>query len=196
MTRRIRSIAVIAAVLLPALMLGGWLLSEQVPVWTAPQAWWVTPADAPAACAAAATLTAYRAVRSGEAPAVTPADALNRAEKALEWGYRLGAPPERASDPLLVRGQFGGESRLAWMIAAQIDVGGSIVYIDALSGETISLIAAAAPNAACPFDVRGALVDMARSRTFALFAGYVALVIGGALIVLIMGRLRSRQRIR
>ena len=55
----IRRFAILVALLIPAVLLGAWLLSEQLPVWTTPQPWWITPADAPAACAAVGTLTAY-----------------------------------------------------------------------------------------------------------------------------------------
>jgi hypothetical protein len=177
-----------AALLIPALILGALLLAEQLPVWTAPQAWWITPADAPAACAAVGALTAYRAVRSDETPAIAPAEALKRATKVIQQQYNLPVPPQRFSDPLLISGTFDGETRLAWLITAALDVGGTVVYLDAAAGEPLAVIAAVTPNAACPFDVRGALVDMARSRVFLLFAGYSGIALIGGIIVLITRR--------
>jgi hypothetical protein len=51
--------------------------------------------------------------------------------------------------------------------------------VDAADGGVIypGLIAAAPsdPASACPFDVRGALVDLVRSPAFLLFAGYIGL---------------------
>ncbi len=191
----IRRLAVIVALLIPAVILGAWLLSEQLPVWTAPQQWWITPADAPAACAAVGTLTAYGATRVNETPAVPPAEALNRAEKAIQWQYQLPAPPERFSDPLLVRGRFNAEQRTAWLITAALDVGGSIVYLDAATGDPLAVIAAVSPNATCAFDLRGVLVDMARSRAFLLFAGYVGVLIIGGVALLISRQIRKRRSI-
>lgn len=191
----IKCLAAIVALLIPAVLLGAWLLSEQLPVWTAPQPWWITPADAPAACAAVGTLTAYRASRVNDTVAVTSAEALNRAEKALTWQYQLTAPPERFSDPLLVRGTFDGEPRTAWLITAALDVGGSIVYLDATTGDPLAIVAAVTPNAACPFDLRGTLVDMARSRAFQLFAGYVGLLVVGTVALLVIRVLRKRRAV-
>lgn len=184
----IRRLALIAAVLIPALVLAAWLLTEQLPVWTAPQSWWVTPADAPAACAAVGTLTAYHATRSSETPSVPPAEASNRAEKVIQWQYRLPLPPDRLSNPLLISGTFDGETRLAWMITAALDNGGSVAYLDAGTGDPLAVIAALTPNAVCPFDLRGALVDMARSRAFLLFAGYVGVAIMGTILVWVIRR--------
>ncbi|MBK8029907.1 MAG: hypothetical protein IPK17_10440 [Chloroflexi bacterium] len=189
----IKRLTAIVALLLPAVILGTWLLSEQLPVWTAPQQWWITPADAPAACAAVGTLTAYRAARVNDTVPVTPAEALNRAEKALQWQYQLTAPPERFSDPLLVRGTFDGEPRTAWLITAALDVGGSLVYLDATTGDPLAIVAAVTPNTACPFDLRGTLVDMARSRSFQLFAGYLGVLVVGAVALQIIRVVRKRQ---
>lgn len=191
----IKRLAAIVALLIPAVILGAWLFSEQLPVWTAPQQWWISPADAPAACAAVGTLTAYRASRVNDTVAVTPAEALNRADKALTWQYQLAAPPERFSAPLLVRGTFDGEPRTAWLITTALDVGGSIVYLDATTGEPLAIVAAVTPNATCPFDLRGTLVDMARSRAFQLFAGYVGLLVVGAVVLLVMRVLRQRRAV-
>lgn len=191
----IKRLAAIVALLIPAVLLGAWLLSEQLPVWTAPQPWWITPADAPAACAAVGTLTAYGATRINDTVAVTPAEALNRAEKALTWQYQLAAPPERFSDPLLVRGTFDGAPRTAWLITAALDVGGSVVYLDATTGDPLAIVAAVTPNAACPFDLRGTLVDMARSQSFQLFAGYVGLLVVGAVALLVMRVLLKRRAV-
>ena len=177
------------------MILGAWLLSEQLPVWTAPQSWWISPTDAPAACAAVGTLTTYGATRVNETPTVPPAEALNRAEKAIQWQYQLPAPPERLSDPLLVRGSFNAEQRTAWLITAALDVGGSIVYLDATTGDPLAVIAAVSPSATCPFDLRGALVDMARSRAFLLFAGYVGVVVVGGAALLIWRLTRKRHAV-
>lgn len=183
----IRRLALSVAALLPAVILGGWLLAEQLPLWTAPRYWWITPADAPAACAAIGTLTTYSATRSNATPAVSAAEARSRAEKVLQWQYNLPVPPERFSDPLLLSGTFNGDRRLAWLITAALDVGGSVIYVDAATGDPLAVIAAVTPNAACPFDLRGALVNMARSRAFLLFAGYSGIVIG-----LLLRRFRRR----
>jgi hypothetical protein len=191
----IKRLTAIVALLLPAVILGTWLLSEQLPVWTAPQSWWLTPTDAPAACAAVGTLTAYRAARVNDTVPVTPAEALNRAEKALTWQYQLAAPPEHFSDPLLVRGTFDGEPRTVWLITAALDVGGSLVYLDATTGDPLAIVAAVTPNAACPFDLRGTLVDMARSRSFQLFAGYLGLLVVAGVALLIIRVIRKRRAI-
>lgn len=187
----IRRLALLAVLLLPAVILGVWLLTEQLPAWTAPRYWWITPLDAPAACAALATLTAYHAARIEEATAVSATEALKRAEKAIQWQYNLPVPPERTSDPLLVSATIDGEAHRAWLITAALEVGGTVVYLDAETGDPLAHIAAVTPNAACQFDVRSALVDMARSRAFLLFAGYVGALMAGGVVWLVIGRLRK-----
>ncbi|MBE2271307.1 MAG: hypothetical protein IAE80_23940, partial [Anaerolinea sp.] len=44
-----RRALIAVVILIPALILGARLLTEQLPIWTAPQQWWL-PTDAPAAC--------------------------------------------------------------------------------------------------------------------------------------------------
>lgn len=183
-----RRALIAVVILIPALILGARLLTEQLPIWTAPQQWWL-PTDAPAACAAVGSMSAYRAVRSNETPAIPAVEAVRRAEKVIAWQY-FTAGDVPMSEPLLISGMFDGETRLAWVITAALSTaesgGGTVIYVDAATGDPLAVVAALSPNAACPFDLRGALVDLVRSQAFLLFAGYAGavMVAGAALLVI------------
>lgn len=189
------------ALLLPVLVIGGWLGAEQLPVWTqirhdsirAPGG-----GSAPAACEAASLLRQWdaRLIAPGGLPS---GQAVERARAALA-AQGVPVPDDgQYSLPVGAEAAFDGRRRAIWLVTFALDAPrhdehgialpgpAALVVIDADAGSVIhaGLIAAspADPASACPFDVRGALVDLVRSPAFLLLAGYTgltAVVLAGA----------------
>jgi hypothetical protein len=114
-----RRLLVIAALMLPALLLGGWLIWEQWPIWNAPQPNWL-PEGAPGVCAAVASLRVLNAERAGDQAEVTPLEARKLADRLTQHLYDLDAPPAYA-EPVLVRADFPNVGRrLAWLYTAAL----------------------------------------------------------------------------
>jgi hypothetical protein len=181
------------ALLLPALLIGGWLGAEQLPVWTQIRYEAIRTPDggsAPAACEAAALLRQWDA-RHIDPGGITPQQAIARARAGLAV-QGLDAPQDTVhSLPIGAEIALNGQRRAIWLITFALDAPrrdaygialpgpAALVVVDAADGGVIypGLIAAAPPDpaSACPFDVRGALVDLVRSPAFLLFAGYIGL---------------------
>lgn len=209
---------VVALLLLPAVVLGGWLLSEQLPALLEPQWWWIGAngsGGAPAACEAASSLRLYSGERAlFEQPTVSADAAKTAADQFIAAHYASGDAAEAAapidySVPSLFRATLDGERRLVWLYTARIasshvatlpgtDMPGAavIVYLDANTGEALQGLSAAGASdaeAMCPFPLRDWAVAAARSTAFMTFAGYVGLLL--VLGVFVTGwRLISRRR--
>lgn len=171
---RLRRVFAASLIVLPALILLGWLIAAQFPIWTAPQPDWFAP-DTPGVCAAVAALQTYNAVRAGDTPAVSSAEAVKRAAAVVERHYRQTAAA--VSNPLLVRARFPDGERLAWLLTAQLERGAAVTYIDAQTGEPLALITALSPANDCILNVRRALIDAVKSPPFLLLAGYIVLLV-------------------
>lgn len=187
--QRLRRFVTASLIVLPALILLGWLIAAQLPVWTAPQPDWFAP-NTSGVCAAVASLQTYNAVRANDTPTVAAAEAVEHAAALVERHY-----PESAaavSDPLLVRARFADGDRLAWLITAQIAEGGAAVtYIDAQTGEPLALITALSPASDCSLNVRRALTDAVKSPPFLLLAGYIVLLVVLFGLILLVRRVRT-----
>lgn len=202
-----RRLLIVVLISLPAFVLGGWLLSEQLPILLAPQWWWIganTPGGAPAACEAATSLRLYDGERVlFEQPSVSPEDARRAADQIIAEHYAIDdedAIPIEYGGPSLFRATLNGERRLVWLYTARImtshvatlpgtDMTGAavIVYLDANTGDVLALLSAVGAGAAevmCPFPLRDWAVAAVRSTPFLALAGYVGLLLiaGVALI--------------
>jgi len=210
----VNRLRLLAALLLPALVLGGGVVSQQFPVWMAIGYDDFRAADggiAPAACEAASLLPTLDA-RPASGGTVTAEAALALAQTAI--AARIPQPPAapRFSVPTLYILPADGGRRV-WVITAALDTPridpygvalpgpAALLLIDADSGaivrSAVSASSPADPAAACPFDVRGALVDMVRSPMFLLLAGYsalTALLLSGAGIVRLVQHRRAGKR--
>lgn len=202
------------ALLLPVLLIGGWLGVEQLPVWTQIRHEAIRAPDgssAPAACEAASLLRQWDArltVPSG----IAPEQALERARAALA-AQGLDVPQDGPrSLPIGAEIALDGQRRAIWLLTFGLDAPrrdahgialpgpAALVVLDAADGGAIysGLIAAspADPASACPFDVRGALVDLVRSPAFLLLAGYIgltAIVLTGAALFWWMRRRKGAR---
>ncbi len=187
--RRLIAASLIA---IPALILLGWLIAVQLPVWTAPQPDWFAP-DTPGVCAAVASLHTYNAVRANDTPTIAGAEAVEQAAALVERHYTQSAAA--VSSPLLVRARFADGERLAWLLTAQLETGAAVTYIDAQTGEPLALITALSPSPAqdCALNVRRALIDAVKSPPFLLLAGYLALLVVLFIVKQIARRARTRE---
>jgi hypothetical protein len=105
-----RRLLIVVVLMLPALVLGGWLIAEQLPIWNAPQPGWL-PEGAPGVCEAVASLRVFNASRVNDSAAITRLEARKRADRLTQHQYDLDALPTYA-EPMLVRGDFhGGAAR-------------------------------------------------------------------------------------
>lgn len=215
MTRR--SLLVILTI--PVLVFGGWLLSQQLPILLAPQWWWISassPDGAPAACEAAISLRLYDGERVlFEQPTIS-SDAAKAAADRIIVEHYSGIEDETVSaraygGPSLFLATLDGERRLVWVVTARIEnshVAGmpgmempgaaAVVYVDANTGEPLSLLSAVGAGnapAMCPFPLRDWAVEMVRSTPFLALAGYVGLlvVLGIAIVAYRIVRRRSPQ---
>lgn len=184
----------------PALGLVGWFVYEQYPVWSRPR--W--GAVNPGACAATASLEIYNAGWQPFAqPTITRDAGRAIAGDLITQQYGLPARQLSADESLLVAATFpdSGE-RLAWVYLGLLGEGdestpgkAAVVYIDADSGEPLTLItagAAADPRTACEM---AALSRRALVRTYlplVIAAGYAFKV--GIIVSLLALRRRIKQR--
>lgn len=200
--------------LLPLLLIGGWLGAEQIPIWTqiryeAIRA--VAGEPAPAACEAASLLNQWQARLSD--PVGSPSDQVVDQARAAFAAQGVIVPDDaRRSLPIGADALIDHQRRSIWLLtfalsgpradAAGIALPGpaALAVIDAADGSVIhaGVIAAAPvdPAAACPFDVRGALVDVLRSAPFILLAGYIGLtliVLAGAGVFWFMRRRKGAR---
>lgn len=193
------------ALLLPVLVLGGWLATDHLPVWTAIRYDAIRAGDgtiAPAACEVASLLRQMAARQSGTAGIDRAA-----AQTAARAGFAAQLPDLATDLPsnghaVVYDLVYDGQRRPAWVITGALAVPrtaadgtalpipAGIAFIDGETGAVLRAIVLASspadPAAACPFDLRGALVDLARSPAFLLLAGYLALTMIGGVGVTIM----------
>jgi len=215
----VRRFFIIVLLFLPALILGGWLLSQQLPTLLAPQWWWISanhPNGAPAACEAATSLRLYDGERVlFEQPAIS-ADAAKIATDSLITEQYASADgevitPVEYGGPSLFRATLDGQRRLVWVVTAQLETShvagmpgtempgaAAIVYVDANTGEPLALLSAVGAGnapAMCPFPLRDWAVVMVRSTPFLALAGYMGflIVLGIAAIIYRVVRRKSSQ---
>ena len=182
---------------LPALALLVWLVTAQLPRWTAPQPGWFAP-ETPGVCAAVASLSLAAAVR------VNP-DANNGKNAALETAAQVindvyGVSTLKISEPLAVQATLPGSERRAYfVVTAQLTADAlpktAVIYVNVDSGEPRTLLTSVDdPALNCGFDVRAALVAALRSTPLILLAVYV--LAAGALLAgaLVLRHLRGRHR--
>lgn len=181
--------------LLPLLLIGGWLAAEQIPIWTQIRYESIPAADggaAPAACEAASLLNQWQG-RLIEPSGIPSQQAADQARAAFAAQGVIVPEDDRRSLPIGADALIDGERRPIWLLTFALggprtDAAGialpipaALAVIDAADGSVIhaGIIAAAAvdPAAACPFDGRGALIDLLRSTPFILLAGYLGLTL-------------------
>lgn len=187
-----RRLLVIAALLLPALLLGGWLIWEQWPIWNAPQPNWL-PEGAPGVCAAVASLRVLNAERAGDQAEVTPLEARKLADRLTQHLYDLDAPPAYA-EPVLVRADFPNVGRrLVWLYTAALPgERAAVIYLDAETGGALSVITGGAAPAACTLDPRALLHRAVRTTPALALAGYGGLVVAGGVLMVGLRWVRRR----
>jgi hypothetical protein len=189
---------------LPALVLLGWFIVEQSPIWFPAEPRWlqVTSGEAvPGACEALASLRAFGGRFSPDTNAAVSAnDARTAADEVVAQTYNLPAGRYTREAPALVRATFRdvGE-RLAWLNVANLDSGSdarlgkaSIVYIDAATGEALSLITAVSvtdARTACGRPPISRRVLVRQYLPLLVLVGYVLIVLAGYSVV----QLRRRQ---
>lgn len=195
-----RLLLIIVGLILPALLLGGWLFYEQWPLWTAAHPGWL-PEGAPGACAAVASLRAFNAERASEGAAVTPLEARQLAGRLTEAHYDLDAPPVYA-DPVLVRADFPNAGRrLAWLYTAalpgeSVPPKAAVVYLDAENGGALALITGVQGGETCTLDLRALLRRAMRTTPALALAGYVGLVAVGGIIFVVYRRIIWRGKLK
>ncbi len=184
--------------IIPAAALIVWLISAQLPRWTAPQPGWFAPNTA-GVCAAVASLTLYDAARGGESGIGSEAARERAAQVAADY---TDAAPLTVSDPLAVEATLPGADRRAVYV---VTVGlakdltletAAVIYLDAASGDPLSLIAATEPAdgaTACAFDLRGALIAALKSPPLLLLAVYT---LGAAGLLVLRWILKARGTLR
>lgn len=175
---------------LPALLLAGWFLYEQLPVLFPAAPVWLRPdhPDAvPGACEAVASLRAFNGTFENARTGIDAEGARLAADFVIAQTYDL--PPGRYTAEqatALVRARFpdAGE-RLAWLNVAPLDTGESrlgkaaIVYIDAQTGEPLALITAPAvtdARTACGGPPVSRRVLLRQYLPLLLLAGYVGII--------------------
>lgn len=215
-----RRFFIIVPSLLPVLVLGGWLLSEQLPILLAPQWWWITANStegAPAACEAATSLRLYNGERVlFEQPTVSSEDAKAAADRLIAEQYANVGEDEAALTPLeyggpsLFRATLDGQRRLVWVVTARVGTShiagmpgmempgaAAVVYIDANTDEPLALLLAAGAGnapAMCPFPLRDWAVVTIRSTPFLALVGYVGLLLVLGVIVIVYWIVRHNRR--
>jgi hypothetical protein len=214
-----RRIPIVILFSLPALVLGGWLLSEQLPVLVAPQWWWISansPQGAPAACEAATSLRLYNGERVlFEQPTISSDEAKAAADSFIAEQYSKAGEDGTAvtsleyGGPSLFRATLNGERRLVWLYTARVETShianmpgtempgmAAIIYMDANTGESLALLSAAGAGnapAMCPFPVRDWAVVAVRGTPFLALTGYVGLLVFLGVVVIIYRIVRRRR---
>jgi hypothetical protein len=187
--------------LLPVLLCLGWLLWEQLPIWTAPQPPWQRYPELvafPGGCAAANALRLYEAVRGAppEGSAMTAAEAAARTQAALS-DMLDGRAAEVLLPAELVRGAFAGEA-YAWFAMARTlpDEGRSSVvisFISAQTGEPITLLSTLAEAQQGMEGVCGSFTAQPRGMR-ALLRPYLPLIVlAGYLLLAGIGAFALRR---
>lgn len=191
--------------LLPALVLLGWFIIEQLPVWTAPQPAWVRYPDVvalPGGCAAANALQTYGAQRAiSDQSALTQAEATERiaalmAAQYPDAAYNVVLPAE------LVGGMFGAETLAWWSVVGFSDTpllpAGASVFVSAQTGEPIAVITTIGGGAPGMDGVCGNFTPQPRGLRAQLrpylpligLAGYVGVVVVGTAVLKVSRRMR------
>ena len=188
MRRRVLLYSLILLII-PALM-AGWLLREQLPIWMAPRYEWFSASDgtpAPAACESADALRTFAGTRADGVQQPVSADAAQAAAlEAIRAVY--GSDPGVVSVPIAFHVRIDSAARMVWWVSAA-SFGGNpaaaaIILVDAQTGSVIEVMTVTSPAEvdSCAFDMRRAIIEMARSTPSVLLAIYVT-----GLIVLGMG---------
>ena len=195
---------------LPALVLLGWFIAEQSPNWFPSEPRWlqVTSDQAiPGACEAMASLRAFGGRFSPDTNVALSAEvARATADEVVAQTYDLPAGRYTREAPALVRATFPdvGE-RLAWLNVAALDTGSdarlgkaSIVYLDAETGETLSLITAVSvtdARTACGGPPVSRRVLVRQYLPLLALVGYGLIALAGYAVVLVRRRQISAQKV-
>nr|PZN50764.1 MAG: hypothetical protein DIU68_17695 [Chloroflexota bacterium] len=192
-----RSKPLIAALLfLPALLLAGWFVYEQAPIWFSGTPAWLDPKHpeaVPGACGALSALRVYRGRFVSETAALDAGAARERANRVAAEYYAL-PDGDYALDqgPALVRANFpqAGE-RLAWLALADLDAGDearfgkvAIMFLDAENGDLLALhtgMSASDPQAACGGGPVSRRALLRQYLPLLLALGYVIVIAAGGL---------------
>ena len=190
--------------IIPTAVLIIWLISAQLPRWTAPQPGWFAAmphgGTTPGVCAAVASLTLYDATRSSPADGIGSAAARDRAAQvAAEY---TDANVIAVSDPLAVQATLpDAKRRSVYVVTVELAADSSletaaVIYLDAASGDPLRVIAATEPagnSSGCDFDLRGALVAAVKSPPLILLVAYT---LSAALFVVARWLLKARGTLR
>lgn len=198
MRRRLLRYSLILLIV-PAL-LAGWILREQLPIWTAPRTEWFSSPEgelAAAACESADLLRNLNGSQASDDQPVTAAAAQATAAAAVQQIY--GREPVSASVPKAFRVTIDGVARTVWWVSSgslsDDSSAAAIVLIDAQSGDVVDVLTVSTPLevTACAFDTRRALIDLIRSTPALLLGVYLGLVIVGGIGFVVWGTVRRRS---
>ncbi|MEO8393508.1 MAG: hypothetical protein ABI700_11010 [Chloroflexota bacterium] len=173
------------ALVIPALVLIGWLVAAQLPRWTAPQPGWFDPYT-PALCVVVDSLKRYGATRADVGGIGRDAAVLDAAQVVAKY-YDFGTtrPPINRSIPLGVEATLPGDQQRAYYaismaLSADPLRKVAVIYLDAETGEARALISTIEyPAANCDFDVKAALLVAIKSPPLILLVAYGALTVLG-----------------
>jgi hypothetical protein len=167
---------VAAILIIPALVLIAWLVTAQLPRWTAPYHYWFAE-DTPGVCAAVASLRINHAVRANPPNGIGLEAAQAQAEQVVAHYYDVQA--QQASHPLAVQDQRGASYLISVLLEEGTPEKVALIYLDAASGDPHSLITATEdPAADCNFDIRAALVAAVKSPPLILLVAYILIAAG------------------
>jgi hypothetical protein len=196
----LRRALIALVVIVPALVLIGWLISAQLPRWTAPQANWFAP-NTLGVCSAVDSLKLYDASRA-DVGGIGRDAALVEAAQATAQHYTGQIAPDtgisiKVSPAVGVQATLPGDQRRGYYLvimplSADALPKVAIVYVDAQTGDIKALITAIDdPAANCEFDVKAALLAAVKSPPLLLLVAYGVLVVVG----LVAGWLLRRRGI-
>jgi hypothetical protein len=162
--------------IIPALVLIAWLVTAQLPRWTAPYSYWFAE-DTPGVCAAVASLRINHALRANPSDAIGNEAAQARAEQVVADQYDDQAL--QVSEPLAVQDQRGAFYVITALLSDQPPEKAAVIYLDAATGDPRSVITATEDSAAnCDFDIRAALVAAVKSPPLILLVAYILIAAG------------------
>jgi hypothetical protein len=178
--------ALIALVLIvPALVLIGWLVSAQIPLWNVPQERWFS-VSTPGICAAVDSLKLYDGQRADVGGIGRDAALADAAQVALK--YYTSPPPAGAAFFLAVLGveaTLPAQQRQGYyVVVAPLSSSplpkAAVMYLDAQTGDVKALITAIDDESAtCVFNWYPALLAAVKSPPLLLLVTYGVLVVAG-----------------
>lgn len=189
-----RRALIVLVLIVPALVLIGWLIAAQLPTWTAPQANWFA-ADTPGVCAAVDSLVLYHASRANVGGIGRDAAILDAAQVVTShYDFGTAARPTHRSEPLGVQATLPGDQARAYDVLTMALSDDAlpkiaVIYLDAATGEPRALLTAIDdPARNCALDVKAALLAAVKSLPLILLAAYGVIVAGGLIVRLLLRR--------